>query len=120
MYKHSILPIIDNTGIKSVKVIQVYKHRKAKPGDNLLTSVKKKKKVKKYVKKKINFTFVVSVKHKFYRKRGSYYLRLIKNQGIVLGADKEKILGTRHSGFLTLESKKPAFVQLLRSCRVVV
>jgi ribosomal protein L14 len=120
VYKHSILPIIDNTGIRKVKVIQVYRHKRALPGDIVLTTIRTKRRVKKYVKKKINNVFVIGVKRMLYRARGAYFLRLVRNQGIVLGADNEKILGTRHRSFLTFESKRTAFVQLLRSTRVVV
>ena len=120
VYKHSVISIVDNTGIKRVKVIHVYKYKRAFPGDIMMTSVNKKKKVKRYVKKKINNCFLVACKRILYRVKGAYFLKLIRNQALVLGADNEKILGTRHWAFLTLESKRNAFVQLLRSCRVVV
>jgi hypothetical protein len=64
---------------------------------------------KEFVKKKIYFTFLISRRTVIFRTKGFYYLRLLKNRGLVLGADNEKILGTRHRGFLTLESKKKDF-----------
>lgn len=120
VYKHSVVSVIDNTGIRKVKVIQVYRHKRGLPGDVVLTTIKVKKRAKKYVKKKINNAYLVSAKKFLFRKRGAYFLRLLKNQVVILGADNEKFLGTRHKAFLTLESKKTAFVQMLRSCRVVV
>jgi ribosomal protein L14 len=120
VYKHSVISVVDNTGIKKVKVIQVYNQKRGRPGFTLLTTVNKKKKVKKYVKKKVNYSFLISAKTIIFRTKGAYFLRLFKNQAVVLGADNEKLLGTRHKGFLTLESKKNAFVQLLRTCRLAV
>ena len=120
IYKGSKIGVLDNTGIKKLKVLQVYNYPKARVGDILLTVIRVKKKAKEFVKKKIYYTFLVSRRTVIFRKRGSYYLRLLKNKGLVLGADNERILGTRHKGFLTFESKKRAFSQLLRSCKVLV
>jgi ribosomal protein L14 len=120
IYKGSKIGVLDNTGIVKLKILQVYNYAKARVGDVLLTVVRKKKKPKDFVKKKIYYTFLVSRKSVMFRKKGFYYLKLLRNKGLVLGADNEKILGTRHQGFLTFESKKKAFSQLLRSCKVLV
>jgi ribosomal protein L14 len=120
MYKHSRFRLIDNTGVKIVKILQVYNHRQVVPGDIVLTTIKKKKKNKKSVKKKVNNCYIISTNARYYRNRGAYFLHLTRKKGILLGNDNEKYLGSRHKGFLTIESKKTAFVQLLRSCRVVV
>lgn len=120
IFKGSKIGVLDNTGIKKLKVLQVYNYAKARVGDVLLTVIRKKKKAKEFVKKKIYYTFLVSRRTVMFRKKGFYYLRLLKNRGLVLGADNERILGTRHQGFLTFESKKKAFSQLLRSCKVLV
>jgi ribosomal protein L14 len=120
VYKGSCIGILDNTGIKTVKILQVYSYSNARVGDILLAVLRKKKKLKLYVKKKIHFIFLLSRKKSIFRKKGFYYLRLLKNLGLVLAPDKEKILGSRHNGFLTFESKKLAFTQLLRTCRCLV
>jgi ribosomal protein L14 len=120
IFRGSKIGVLDNTGIKLLKILQIYHYAKACVGDVLLSIVRKKKKAKEFVKKKIYFTFLISRRTVIFRTKGFYYLRLLKNRGLVLGADNEKILGTRHRGFLTLESKKKAFSQLLRSCKVLV
>jgi ribosomal protein L14 len=118
--KGTQIGILDNTGIRRVKVLQVYRHRCACVGDILLSVIRKKKRVKKYVKRKIHYVFLVTRKAPLFRSRGFYYVRLLRNAGLVLVPDREKILGTRHRGFLTLESRRRAFVQLIRSVRLIV
>ncbi len=120
IYRGSHLGILDNTGVRRVSVLQVYRHCRARVGDIVLSVIRRKKKLKKYVKRKINYVFLISRKSSIFRVRGFYYLCLIKNAGIVLVPDREKILGTRHRGFLTLESRRRAFVQLVRSTRIII
>ena len=120
VYKGSRSSVVDNTGIRVVKILQVYKYKKAKVGDTLLTVVRQKRKVKDFVKKKINNAFLISRRAQIFRSRGAYYLRLLRNRVLIMSADPEKFLGTRQFGFLTLESKKKAFAQLLRTTRVLV
>jgi len=120
VYKHTQIGIVDNTGVKTVKVLQVYNYSQAKVGDHLLTVIRRKKRLKTFVKKKINVSFLIARRTPIFRSRGFYYLKLLTNKAVLLAADGEKILGTRHSAFLTLESKKRAFTQLLRTCRVLV
>jgi len=120
IFKSTQIGIADNTGVRSVKVLQVYRYPQARVGDFLLAVLRKKKKLKKYVKQKIHFVFLFSRRTRLFRARGAYFLKLVYNRAVILTPDKEKFLGTRHRAFLTLESRKKAFVQLIKSCRVIV
>jgi ribosomal protein L14 len=120
VYKGSRVHVSDNTGILLVKILQIYGYREGVVGETMLTVVRHKKKAKESVKKKINNVFLISRRRVIFRARGFYYVKLLRNTSIVLSADPEKFLGTRHFGFLTLESKIKAFTQLLRTTRVLI
>jgi len=120
VYKGTTIYICDNTGIRTMKVLQTPESLSARVGDVLLGVIRKKRKLKPYVKKKLYSTFLVSSRSIVFRKRGFYYCRLLRNQGIVLNVDQGRILGTRHVGFLTLESRRRAFTQLVKTTRILI
>jgi ribosomal protein L14 len=55
VYKGSCIGILDNTGIKTVKILQVYSYSNARVGDILLAVLRKKKKIKTLCKKENTF-----------------------------------------------------------------
>ena len=112
--------ISDNSGVLTMKVLQIYSYVLARVGDILLAVIRRKYRLKSFVKKKIHNVFLFARRPQMFRAKGFYYIRLLANKAIILGVDNEKLLGTRHLAYLTLESKFKAFSQLLRTCRVLV
>lgn len=80
IYIKSILPIKDNSGLKSIKVIKLLGNNSFKKqltiGDLIVTSIYERKKLnlrekKKIIKTKINKALIVSTKQPFFRKDGT-------------------------------------------------
>ncbi len=120
-YRGSKLVLCDNSGARTVRVLQIYGHAQARVGDIILSVLeKKRKRVKIFFSKKINHCFVVSQRMVLFRNRGFYYVRFDKNACLMLGVDHDKLLSTRNYGLLTLESYKKSPVGFLKSCRNIV
>jgi len=70
IYKTTKLGVLDNTGVKRVKVLQIYKAKQAKAGDYVLTVIRKKKKSKRICKKKNLLCFCRSTQKTYFSHSG--------------------------------------------------
>ena len=115
--KETFLKVIDNSGGRVAKCIQVYGNRNGSIGDKVLVSMQKIKNKKKLSKLKIeNHSLykglIVQTKKGILRQDGSK-LSFQKNSIILLTVSTEKIIGTRILCPLIRELKNKKFMKIL-------
>ncbi len=111
----------DNSGVKQVRCLKmpkVLRHNTAKLGDYIVVGVNKGHYKKKFSFKKICFALVLTRRRLTYRKAG-YYLRFGSNRVILL-LTKEKTIGNRLYGFITLECRYFYYARMISLARYTV
>jgi len=104
MNKNSILNVIDNSDIKKIKCIHIYKHHKKNKRlllTNILGSVKKRIFEKNTITSKLNKALIVGLKKKTRRLSGEY-IKFYSNNVLILN-DKNKFFSTKIKGILPKE-----------------
>jgi large subunit ribosomal protein L14 len=115
--KETFLKVIDNSGGRIAKCIQVYSNTNGNIGDKVLVSIQKIKKKNPLVDLKIENHnlykgLIVQTKRGVLRNDGSN-LRFNKNSIILLTRENEKLLGTRILCPLIKELKNKKFMKIL-------
>jgi len=115
--KETFLKVIDNSGGRIAKCIQVYGNRSGNIGDKVLISMQKIKNKKKLSKLKIeNHSLykglIVQTKKGILRNDGSK-LTFNKNSIVLLTMSNEKMIGTRILCPLVKELKNKKFMKIL-------
>jgi large subunit ribosomal protein L14 len=115
--KETFLKIIDNSGGRIAKCIQVYNNTKGNIGDKVLVSIQKVKKKNPLIELKVeNHSLykglIVQTKKGILRNDGSN-LKFNKNSIILLNRTSEKLMGTRILCPLIKEFKNKKFMKIL-------
>lgn len=112
-YKESKFYILDNTGVKKVKCLKIYKSKKAKGGSFVTVVVKKVIPFKKIKKGQICRAIVVRLKSYIKRICGNYKIKFDKNYVVLLKKNDNLPLGTRIIGPVLYEIRKKGLLKIV-------
>ena len=112
--------ISDNTGIKRARIIRVGGTSANRFGDHVLGVILVYRRLRKNIKHIIHHFLLFSLRRKIFRKQGGFHFYCFRNLGVTTSADFEKLLGSRCTTFLTLESRWRIPRPLRRSIRIIV
>ena len=96
IYRGTRMWLRDNSGIISVKCLQLYPTsvKKGFFGHVSLVTLDKYRKLKKATRRKTYFVVITTVKRKIFRAAGAYFMKFCSNTALLLNNDKEKFVGT--------------------------
>jgi large subunit ribosomal protein L14 len=115
----SKLKIVDNSGVKQIKIIKFYKktpYSSIKVGNFFIGSIKKiktkrKSRIKKLTDGELKKSILLRSKTRIFRRDGST-LRFFENAAVLID-NKQKPIATRIKGFVPLELKKKKNLKLV-------
>jgi len=117
--KGTLLKILDNSGGRTARCIQVYDNKSGKIGDKILVSIQKIKQKKITSKSKIKIenhilykALIIQTKSKIIRKDGSN-LSYSTNGIILLTRNNEKLICTRIFSTLLVELRNKKYMKIL-------
>jgi large subunit ribosomal protein L14 len=119
MQKGTLCNVIDNSGARVVKCIQVYKRSVAKPGNLLVVSIKKVFPGKK-IKKGLVCKAVAVRFSRFTRRYSQYGVKYNHNSVVLLKKSDNLPMGTRINGSVFFELRKEGFLKLVSMASSVV
>jgi ribosomal protein L14 len=111
----------DNSGVKQVrclKIPKVLRHNTVKLGDYIVVAVNKGQYKKKFSFKKLCFGLVLT-RRRITKRKSGYYLRFGANR-VILFSNKEKSIGNRLYGFITLECRYFYFAKIVNLARFTI
>jgi ribosomal protein L14 len=122
MYRHSQLLVRDNSGLISVKLLQLYptSNKIGVVGNIALVTLLKYLKLKKATRRKTYFVVLTTLKRWCYRNDGAYFFKFDLNTCLLLNNDKERFVGTVFNVPITRELKQYSTLKLTRVSTVLI
>lgn len=122
IYRGTKIWLKDNSGIMGVKCLQLYPTfiKKGLFGNVSLVTLFRYKRLKKATKRKTYLVLIMTIKRKFFRKAGGYFIKFCQNTGLLLNNDQEKFIGTVFNVPITRELRQTTSIRLLRVSRILV
>jgi large subunit ribosomal protein L14 len=111
-YKDSFFGSIDNTGVKLVRCLKIFKSRQAKPGSLIIVTIKQVLPHRKVKKGQIYRAVVVRLKRPI-KRLNSFIIKYVKNSIVILKKSELVPLGTRIKGSVFYELRLLGYMKII-------